>query len=153
MITIWSNPSCANKLSTTHLNSSVCPYLFDTWCHCWWCSLWVFKPTSKRCLQCQLSAPEVAAVFQWSSMSCLGRCSTEGFDYVSELIVYQVYHLDFFRARFRDEILSKLKENQVVCTKPCYSKRTNLPRLDWTNDGNNGPNGPQSSGWILLDCL
>ena len=63
------------------------------------------------------------------------------------------FHLTCFQERFRKEKWPKLREGQVVCTKACYNKLANPPRLNWTNDGKGGIDDPCSSERILLDWL
>lgn len=64
----------------------------------------------------------------------------------------RMFHLTCFNERFKEN-WPKLRDGQVVCTKACYNKLVNPPRLNWTNDGKNGQDDPQSSERILFDWI
>ena len=67
----------------------------------------------------------------------------------------RVFHLSCFKAKYggHKAYMPKLNDGQVVCTKLCYKKLANPPKLTWSTDGKNGPQDPQSSERILLDWL
>ena len=88
-----------------------------------------------------------------NNRTCPGRCATVIRLPCQNSACTKVYHLQCFKEKFQQEGMTKLRENQVVCTKACYNKLANPPRLNWTNDGKNGPEDPQSSERILLDWL
>lgn len=99
------------------------------------------------------SLPALEVEMRCSSRTCPGRVSTESMLPCQNSSCAKVFHLQCFKGRFQAETLPKLRENQVVCTKACYNRLANPPRLNWTNDGKNGPDDPQSSERILLDWL
>ena len=92
-------------------------------------------------------------VIRCSNRSCPGRHVNDVPLICENSACTREFHLDCFKARFQWENWPKQKDGQVVCRKACYTKLLNPPRLNWTNDGKNGKEDPQSSERILFDWL
>ena len=88
-----------------------------------------------------------------SNRSCPGLEAAEHLVPCQNSACTREFHLSCFHERFKKETWPKLQDGQIVCTKACYNKLANPPRFNWTNDGKNGPDDPQSSEEILLDWL
>jgi len=88
-----------------------------------------------------------------SNRSCPGLEAAEHLVPCQNSACSREFHLSYFHERFKKETWPKLQDGQIVCTKACYNKLANPPRFNWTNDGKNGPDDPQSSERILLDWL
>ena len=90
-----------------------------------------------------------------NNRGCRSRPPTEKLISCQNASCGKVFHLRCFQERFKVDTLPlpKLRDDQVICTKACYNKLSNPPRLNWTNDGKDGTDDPDSSERILLDWL
>lgn len=88
-----------------------------------------------------------------SNRSCRVADGTEETLCCANPLCTKGYHLSCFKAKYSSQVWPKLKQGDVVCTKACYGKLLNPPKLNWTNDGANGLGDPHNSERILLDWL
>ena len=77
-------------------------------------------------------------------------CAAVGCKKVLHPICMEVMHS--YKAWFED---MEREDDIVVCSKTCYNKHVAaaMRKLNWKNDGANGPDDPKSSERILLDLL